>query len=127
MELRKPVEPALATWLRDEVGGLVVDSMQSELGMLMTVTARNTRRGDTAAVPDDVLTAWHRELARQRHVVGHAEAAFVKQARRSGWPDSRIATVLGLDDDVEVQDHLDSLEAALTRTHPSQRPAPWTG
>lgn len=126
MEIRKPVEPALATWLRDEVGDLV-DSMQSELTMLLTVSARNARRDDTATVPDDVLTAWHRELARQRHIVGHAEVTFVEQARRSGWPDSRIATVLGLDDDVEVQDHVDSREAALTRTHPSQRPQPWTG
>lgn len=119
------MEPAIADWLRSEIGDLT-ESMQSELPMLVVVSQRSESRG-SPGLPDEVLTAWHRELARQRHVVGHAEVSFMEQARRAGWTDDRISSVLGLDDDVRVQDHLDALASSLARMHPSQRPVPWTG
>ncbi|MDN5919525.1 MAG: hypothetical protein L0I76_31240 [Pseudonocardia sp.] len=125
MELRKTAEPAIAAWLHSEIGELT-ESLGSELPMLGSVAKRSERRG-APALADDVLAAWHRELARQRHIVGHAEVSFVEQARRAGWSEERISSVLGLDDDVEVQAHVDALESLLVRTHPSQRLLPWTG
>ena len=113
-------EPVIDRWLGGERFGaesrLLLGTDQ------LTGLALTAGRGP---VPDDVLAAWRRQIARKRLALDQSEIAFVEAARARGWTWERVAEELGLPGAEVAQGRLDVLRAAVARAHPSANPRPF--
>lgn len=123
------VEKVIERWVTEQLGERVVQMLppnQDGLGV-MTLAVRRANAEIPPVPPEEVLVAWHRALAGARTTLQQSEDDFLRSARAAGWPDERIAEMLGLADVAELVTHQQRLKRLLVDQHPSRRPSPWTG
>lgn len=117
-------DPVVEGWLRAELGDSFMAGTGADRLNLLALAIRRDASGD---IPDDVLVAWHRMLARARITLKQSEVSFIEGARQEGWSETRIAESLGLGDAERVMTYHQELLSDLERSHPSVAPKPWTG
>ena len=115
------IDPSLAKWAQETGNSHLVESSASSLALMTYAT-----RPEAAPVPpDDVLTAWHRALARDRMVALESAAAFVRTAAGAGWSAERICAAVGVDPTVAPDVLVARLSSEAAELHPQNAPGIW--